>query len=65
MHLHHAPLSFYGSFAHPWLIAVASFLAFCGASRVDAATVLVEAESFADHGGWTLDTQFIREMGSP
>jgi|688.fasta_scaffold106074_2 hypothetical protein len=30
-----------------------------------AATVLVEAESFADHGGWSLDTQFIREMGSP
>jgi len=30
-----------------------------------AATVLVEAESFADRGGWSLDTQFIREMGSP
>ena len=30
-----------------------------------AATVLVEAESFEKHGGWTLDTQFIREMGSP
>ena len=30
-----------------------------------AATILVEAESFADHGGWSLDTQFIREMGSP
>ncbi|NBV44248.1 MAG: FAD-dependent oxidoreductase [Planctomycetia bacterium] len=28
-------------------------------------TLLVEAESFADHGGWTLDTQFITEMGSP
>jgi hypothetical protein len=36
----------------------------CG-SRAHAATVLVEAESFADHGGWSLDTQFIREMGSP
>jgi len=32
---------------------------------VSAATVLVEAESFADHGGWSLDTQFIRAMGSP
>ena len=31
----------------------------------EAATVLVEAESFADPGGWSLDTQFIREMGSP
>lgn len=42
--------------------------AFGGASFVTpatAATVLVEAESFEDHGGWTLDTQFIREMGSP
>ena len=27
--------------------------------------VLVEAESFRDRGGWKLDTQFIREMGSP
>jgi hypothetical protein len=37
----------------------------CGGFNAHAATVLVEAESFADHGGWTLDTQFIREMGSP
>ncbi|XZE32090.1 FAD-dependent oxidoreductase [Pirellulaceae bacterium SH501] len=29
------------------------------------ATVLVEAESFASYGGWGLDTQFIRNMGSP
>ncbi len=35
------------------------------ATTASAATVLVEAESFADHGGWSLDTQFIREMGSP
>jgi hypothetical protein len=27
--------------------------------------VLVEAESFVDHGGWVLDTQFIQSMGSP
>jgi len=27
--------------------------------------VLVEAESFENHGGWSLDTQFIQEMGSP
>lgn len=39
----------------------------CGLSAAvaPAATVLVEAESFADRGGWSLDTQFIREMGSP
>ena len=36
-----------------------------GGAAAHAATVLVEAESFVDHGGWTLDTQFIREMGSP
>jgi hypothetical protein len=30
-----------------------------------AGTVLVEAESFATHGGWQLDTQFIDQMGSP
>ena len=30
-----------------------------------AAQVFVEAESFATHGGWTLDTQFIEIMGSP
>jgi len=28
------------------------------------ARLLVEAESFADHGGWKLDTQFTFEMGS-
>ena len=27
--------------------------------------ILLEAEAFSDHGGWKLDTQFIREMGSP
>ena len=30
-----------------------------------AGPVLVEAEAFASHGGWTLDTQFIDIMGSP
>ena len=32
---------------------------------VQAAPILVEAESFAEHGGWKLDTQFIEIMGSP
>ena len=32
---------------------------------VHAESVLVEAESFENHGGWKLDTQFIHEMGSP
>ncbi|MEM9939977.1 MAG: FAD-dependent oxidoreductase [Planctomycetota bacterium] len=34
-----------------------------GSLRAD--SVLVEAESFPDLGGWKLDTQFIDEMGSP
>ena len=28
-------------------------------------TLLVEAESFAEHGGWSLDTAFIHLVGSP
>ena len=32
---------------------------------LDAQQLLVEAESFNDHGGWKLDTQFIDSMGSP
>lgn len=36
----------------------------CGASS-SAATILVEAESFTIHGGWSLDTQFIQQMGAP
>ena len=33
-------------------------------SRVHAATFLVEAEQFANKGGWGIDTQFIESMGS-
>jgi hypothetical protein len=33
--------------------------------RSQAAEIFVEAESFADRGGWKLDTQFIQQMGSP
>lgn len=32
---------------------------------IAADTVLVEAESFADRGGWVIDTQSIDQMGSP
>lgn len=35
------------------------------ATCVQAAEVLVEAESFADIGGWTVDSQFMDQMGSP
>lgn len=34
-------------------------------SLARSAEVFVEAESFADRGGWKLDTQFIQQMGSP
>jgi hypothetical protein len=39
--------------------------ALAAASAPAADRLLVEAESFAQHGGWSLDTQFIDIMGSP
>ena len=27
--------------------------------------LLVECESFEDHGGWVVDPQFVEQMGSP
>ena len=48
------------------LLSLASFIVIaCLTKSAVAQTVLVEAESFADRGGWKLDTQFIDEMGSP
>ncbi|NCA10514.1 FAD-dependent oxidoreductase, partial [bacterium] len=44
-------------------LCTAAFLSL--ARLASAATVLVEAEGFSSPGGWSLDTQFIREMGSP
>jgi hypothetical protein len=35
------------------------------AAVAQADTLLVEAEQFADKGGWEVDTQFIESMGSP
>jgi hypothetical protein len=43
----------------------ATCLAILAAAPARAAAVLLEAESCGDHGGWTLDTQFIQQMGSP
>ena len=34
-------------------------------SSAGAQIVLVEAESFADRGGWVVDQQFMDQMGSP
>ncbi len=44
------------------VIAGACLSAFCAQA---ADHIFVEAESFADHGGWSLDTQFVVGMGSP
>ena len=39
---------------------------FCFAPLIGStAEVFIEAESFQEHGGWKLDTQFIQQMGSP
>jgi hypothetical protein len=48
------------------VVMVLSGLVSLQAHRVQASDdVLVEAESFTSHGGWKLDTQFIKNMGSP
>lgn len=46
-------------------VLLSVFMFFVLTSVLPAASVLVEAESFDEPGGWKLDTQFIREMGSP
>src|SRR5215207_6232629 len=45
------------------LLSISLFLAALPAFAAD--RLLLEAESFASHGGWSLDTQFIELMGSP
>lgn len=45
--------------------ALVAALLLAASSAAPAQQVLVEAESFGSHGGWTLDTQFIHIMGSP
>jgi len=51
-------------FARLWL-ALLMAIGFLSPATADDVTLLVEAESFSEHGGWKLDTQFIHEMGSP
>jgi hypothetical protein len=41
-----------------------TFCALLAAPAARSANLFVEAESFEDHGGWVLDTQFIDVMGS-
>jgi hypothetical protein len=48
------------------IVVVSVLLSSTSIHAADApATVLVEAESFADLGGWVVDQQFMDQMGSP
>lgn len=47
------------------ILAAIGLIVIACAQPVRAEHLLVEAESFADRGGWELDTQFIDIMGSP
>ena len=47
------------------LLAASCFVGIATWATASPASILVEAESFEDLGGWKLDTQFINEMGSP
>ncbi|MEP3482686.1 MAG: FAD-dependent oxidoreductase [Fuerstiella sp.] len=47
------------------IVCFSLLLLFSSHANAEEAGVLVEAESFASHGGWKMDTQFIDEMGSP
>ncbi len=40
------------------------FISLLAATQIQAATFLVEAEQFANKGGWSVDTQFIESVGS-
>jgi len=46
-------------------LSLASVLLLPAAPTASAATVLVEAEAFADTGGWVTDQQYMDQMGSP
>ena len=50
------------SFFRNLIAACVAFPAACASAADDA--IWVEAEQFADLGGWTADTQFVAEMGS-
>ena len=47
------------------LAAALSLLCAAYLTATPAHTTLVEAEAFADPGGWVLDAQFMQQMGSP
>lgn len=49
----------------PWKAALCAVVSCVFSHAMAAESLFVEAESFADKGGWMLETQFIDEMGSP
>ena len=50
---------------HLLKLTLAAFALISTAAIAAPPTLLVEAESFKDRGGWVLDTQFVHIMGSP
>ena len=46
-------------------LALGLSLSMCGAADSATQTILVEAEGFANHGGWIVDQQAMDVMGSP
>ncbi len=46
-------------------LACVSFATISASAVLAADSVFVEAESFQNPGGWSIDTQFIETMGSP
>ena len=46
------------------LLAVMSANLFCVASTSEKENIILECECFDDKGGWSIDSQFIDEMGS-
>jgi hypothetical protein len=47
------------------MMAVAVALLLAGAAASVEAGILIEAEAFAEKGGWSVDQQFVEQMGSP
>lgn len=47
------------------MMIMAAVLLFGTTNLAAGSTILIEAESFDDYGGWSLDTQFMDQMGSP
>ena len=44
---------------------ISTLLTLTPALLLQAERILIETEAFSNQGGWKIDTQFIREMGSP